>query len=67
LAQWRARTTGALTGRLADVNGDGHIDILARFTDGNLSVYPGTGQTGTSTFGARHQVGSGWNDATAIT
>ncbi|WP_232344873.1 FG-GAP-like repeat-containing protein [Actinoplanes awajinensis] len=65
MAQWRAGS-GTLTGASADVNGDGHVDILARFPDGNLYVYPGTGKTGTSTFGERYQVGIGWNDATAI-
>ena len=51
---------------LADVNGDGHADILARFTDGTLFVYPGTGKTGTETFGERYQVGVGWENTTAL-
>ncbi|MFB9336624.1 hypothetical protein ACFFTT_27700, partial [Actinoplanes octamycinicus] len=53
-----------LTGRLADINGDGRVDLLARFPDGNLYVYPGTGRSGTETFGERYQVGIGWNEAT---
>ncbi|WP_198171251.1 FG-GAP repeat domain-containing protein, partial [Actinoplanes awajinensis] len=64
-ALW-APSGSTLTGASADINGDGHVDLLARFPDGNLYVYPGTGQTGTSTFGERYQVGIGWNDATAI-
>ena len=56
-----------LTGTLGDVNGDGHVDILARTPDGNLYVYPGTGGTGTKTFGERYLVGTGWNAITAIT
>ena len=63
-ALWTGVT--ALTGAPADVNGDGHVDVLARFPDGNLYVYPGTGKTGMETFGDRYQVGIGWNDATAI-
>ena len=66
VAQWRGGGAGALTGRLADVNGDGHLDVLARFSDGNLFVYPGTGESGMKTFGERYQIGSGWNDASFI-
>ncbi|MBB4741456.1 hypothetical protein BJY16_004915 [Actinoplanes octamycinicus] len=67
VAQWRAGSGRTLTGRLADINGDGRVDLLARFPDGNLFVYPGTGKSGTETFGERYQVGIGWNEATAIT
>ncbi|MFB9336625.1 FG-GAP repeat domain-containing protein [Actinoplanes octamycinicus] len=67
MAQWRAGSGRTLTGRLADINGDGRVDLLARFPDGNLFVYPGTGKSGTETFGERYQVGIGWNEATAIT
>ncbi|MEV6303172.1 VCBS repeat-containing protein [Actinoplanes sp. NPDC051861] len=65
MAQWRGGA-GALTGALSDINGDGHTDVVARFSDGALWVYPGTGNTGMSTFGDRYQVGTGWNDATSI-
>jgi FG-GAP-like repeat len=54
------------TGLLGDVNGDGRVDVLARDGGGALWLYPNTGGSGTSTFGARSQVGTGWNTMTAI-
>ncbi|MFF8510887.1 FG-GAP-like repeat-containing protein [Streptomyces sp. NPDC015492] len=43
-----------------DYTGDGRADIVARATDGVLYVYPGTGNA-TAPFGARKEVGRGWN------
>jgi hypothetical protein len=42
----------------------GPASILAIDRAGNLWFYPNTGGTGTSTFGARVQVGSGWTGYT---
>ena len=60
------------TADVADVNGDGKPDLLAVDSSGNLWTYPNTGGSGTSTFGARIQLGSGWGtwqavDAAAVT
>jgi hypothetical protein len=60
------------TADVADINGDGKPDLLAVDSSGNLWMYPNTGGSGTSTFGARVQMGTGWNtwqavDAAAIT
>jgi peptidoglycan/xylan/chitin deacetylase (PgdA/CDA1 family) len=55
-----AGRTGLRGGVLGDVTGDGTPDVVAIDPAGNLYVYPNTGGTGTSTFGARSQVGSGW-------
>ncbi|MFF8809375.1 FG-GAP repeat domain-containing protein [Streptomyces omiyaensis] len=43
-----------------DYTGDGRADLLARTTGGVLYLYPGTGNA-TAPFGARSEVGSGWN------
>jgi len=51
-------------GGLNDVTGDGKPDILAITSNGALLVYPNSGGTGTNTFGAPTQVGSGWNGYT---
>lgn len=48
------------TGTLHDLNGDDRVDILAIDPTGNQWVYPGTGGSGTSTFGARYWTGNGW-------
>jgi GH25 family lysozyme M1 (1,4-beta-N-acetylmuramidase) len=52
--------------KLADVNGDGRIDLVARDGTGNLWLYPGTGGTGGATFGGPIQLGIGWGGMTAI-
>ncbi len=49
-----------------DVNGDGRPDLLVVSSAGNLYQYPNVGGTGSSTFGARTQVGSGWSTWQAI-
>ncbi|MCA6092059.1 VCBS repeat-containing protein [Streptomyces sp. SCA3-4] len=49
-----------------DVNGDGHVDLLARQRDtGQLYVYPGTGPAGEglADMSKRHQIASGWTAA----
>ncbi|MEV5970359.1 FG-GAP-like repeat-containing protein [Streptomyces sp. NPDC051921] len=43
-----------------DINGDGRTDAIGRDSGGELWVYPGTGGTGTSTFGSRVFIGNGW-------
>ncbi|MFJ3927334.1 FG-GAP-like repeat-containing protein [Streptomyces sp. NPDC090022] len=43
-----------------DFNGDGYTDMTLRDSSGDLWVYPGTGGSGTSTFGSRYFAGSGW-------
>jgi peptidoglycan/xylan/chitin deacetylase (PgdA/CDA1 family) len=52
--------TGLRGGVLGDVTGDGKPDIVTIDQAGRLYLYPNTGGTGISTFGARSQVGSGW-------
>jgi hypothetical protein len=47
-----------------DVTGDAKADLVARDSGGRLYIYPGNGA---SNFGARIQLGSGWNAMTAIT
>jgi hypothetical protein len=44
-----------------DVNRDGHNDLVARDKNGVLWLFPGNGTRG---FGARQQIGSGWNTYT---
>lgn len=46
-----------------DFNGDGHPDILARDSTGNLWLYPGDGASGWS---PRIRVGTRWNVMTSI-
>ncbi|MFI0718099.1 FG-GAP repeat domain-containing protein [Streptomyces sp. NPDC021224] len=46
-----------------DLNRDGHDDLLARDTAGQLWLYPGTGKGG---FTARVLLGKGWNTYTRI-
>jgi hypothetical protein len=46
-----------------DFNGDGHADVLARDTLGNLWLYPGSG---VSSWLAKVKVGIGWNGMTAM-
>ncbi|WP_380284025.1 FG-GAP-like repeat-containing protein [Kitasatospora purpeofusca] len=44
-----------------DFNADGRTDILTRDANGDVWVYPGTGGTGTGTFGGgRYFAGNGW-------
>jgi GH25 family lysozyme M1 (1,4-beta-N-acetylmuramidase) len=54
------------TVNVADVNGDGKPDLLAVDTSGTMWLYPSTGGTGTSTFGARTQVADSWSGYQAI-
>ncbi|MFG3283409.1 FG-GAP repeat domain-containing protein [Streptomyces sp. NPDC048111] len=49
-----------------DVNGDGRADVLARGTDGHLSLFPGTGDAN-APFAARQDLGGGWNGYTMLT
>jgi GH25 family lysozyme M1 (1,4-beta-N-acetylmuramidase) len=49
----------------ADLYGSSSAGILAKDSAGNLWYYPNTGGSGTSAFGARSQVGRGWNAYTA--
>jgi hypothetical protein len=46
---------------IGDVNGDGRADLTAIDTDGNLSVYPAAGGTGTGAWGQSYYAGNGWN------
>jgi uncharacterized protein YktB (UPF0637 family) len=49
---------------LADYDGDGHRDIVARDdSSGDLWLYPGQSVRGYSTLG-RYQIGNGWNEYT---
>lgn len=43
-----------------DLTGDGRADLLARTPEGELYLYPATGNTSTAPFGARVLVGKGW-------
>ncbi|MFF3607538.1 FG-GAP repeat domain-containing protein [Streptomyces sp. NPDC002463] len=43
-----------------DYTGDGLNDLIARAKDGNLYLYPGTGQAGYA-FESRVKIGGGWN------
>ena len=54
--------TAAVT-RLADFNGDGRTDLVARDSAGRLWLHPGNGSGG---FLARRSMGGGWNSMTAI-
>ncbi|WP_144795596.1 VCBS repeat-containing protein [Microbacterium paludicola] len=42
---------------MGDFNGDGIGDVVARFSDGTLRLYPMTGYGG---WGTRKQIGTGW-------
>ncbi|MET8956171.1 VCBS repeat-containing protein [Streptomyces sp. NPDC004533] len=55
LARWPRGCPG--THRSRDLDGDGHGDLLARDTSGNLWLYPGNGH---GSFGARKLIGGGW-------
>ncbi len=52
---WQAFTSISASG---DLTGDGRVDVVARDSSGRLWLYPGNGRGG---FGARKQIGSGWN------
>lgn len=43
-----------------DYNGDGYTDMALRDANGSFWIYPGTGGTGTNTFGSRYLAGNGW-------
>ncbi|MFC4036690.1 LamG-like jellyroll fold domain-containing protein [Streptomyces polygonati] len=48
-----------------DWNGDGHPDVIAKDSTGNLWMYPSGGTiNGTSTLGARSQIGTSWSTYT---
>ncbi|HET7476246.1 MAG TPA: FG-GAP-like repeat-containing protein [Dermatophilaceae bacterium] len=49
----------------ADQNGDGFNDVVARDTSGQLWLYPNS-QNPDAPFGARRQIGSGWNIYNAV-
>ncbi|MEU7550930.1 FG-GAP-like repeat-containing protein [Streptomyces sp. NPDC044571] len=55
---WRDYWTHVYT---ADLNNDGHTDIVARTKEGDLYLFPGTGRTGTDSFSGRYLIGIGWN------
>ncbi|MBT2407699.1 MULTISPECIES: FG-GAP-like repeat-containing protein [unclassified Streptomyces] len=55
---WRDYWTNAYT---ADLNNDGYTDIVGRNRNGELHLYPGTGKTGTNSFGSPSLIGTGWN------
>jgi large repetitive protein len=57
--------TGYTVVGVTDLYGVAQPGILATDPAGNLWYYPGNGGTGTSTFGARSQIGSGWTGWTA--
>ena len=46
-----------------DFNGDGHADLLALTSTGDLYLYPGNGS---GHFLARSKIGTGWNGPTAL-
>ncbi|MCD0484954.1 VCBS repeat-containing protein [Streptacidiphilus sp. ASG 303] len=48
---------------VGDVNGDGHADLLIRFTTGSLYLYPGKGD---GSFGAKVQMGTSSFGSSAI-
>ncbi|MEU7524194.1 hypothetical protein AB0A74_00500 [Saccharothrix sp. NPDC042600] len=57
----------AVTGTLADTDGDGRVDLLARDGGGALWLYPNTGNAADPYNGdVRRQVGVGWNVMTKI-
>ncbi|WP_433888868.1 N-acetylmuramoyl-L-alanine amidase [Streptomyces sp. CA-111067] len=49
---------------VGDVNGDGHADLIARDSKGNLWLYKGTGTHTVLAF--RASIGTGWNMHTAL-
>jgi len=50
---------------VGDINGDGHVDLVAADSSGRLWLYPGTGK---GTPGSRKLIGTrGWNGITALT
>jgi hypothetical protein len=50
---------------VGDFNGDGHADLVARDSNGNLLLYPGNG-TSTNTLGAPVTIATGWGSFTGI-
>ncbi|MFF7815775.1 FG-GAP repeat domain-containing protein [Streptomyces sp. NPDC007945] len=50
---------------VGDGNGDGHADLYARYPDGQMVFYPGTGVVARP-FGAPKAIGGGWQAYTQI-
>jgi hypothetical protein len=50
---------------VGDFNGDGHADLVARDSSGNLLLFPGNG-TSTNTLGAPITIAAGWGSFTGI-
>ncbi|MER6482422.1 FG-GAP-like repeat-containing protein [Streptomyces virginiae] len=55
---WKDYWANAYT---TDFNNDGYTDIVGRTREGDLHLYPGTGETGTRSFSAPVLIGTGWN------
>ncbi|MFD9411016.1 FG-GAP-like repeat-containing protein [Streptomyces sp. NPDC059989] len=55
---WRDSWINAYT---ADLDNDGYTDVVGRTREGDLYLYPGTGGTGTNTFGNPVLIGNGWD------
>jgi len=63
-----ATTSDSTVGSLADVNGDGKVDLVTRDTSGVLWLYPSTGKaTHDGVVGKAVRIGNGWNDRTVLT
>ena len=52
---------------LTDVSGDGKVDIVSRSAEGTLYSYAHTGSATTPYGGTRTQIGTSWNNVTALT
>ncbi|MFF2955007.1 FG-GAP-like repeat-containing protein [Kitasatospora sp. NPDC057965] len=60
---WREYWTGVYA---TDLNNDGHTDIIGITREGDMWLYAGTGNSGTSTVGARTLIGTGWGGYTTL-
>jgi GH25 family lysozyme M1 (1,4-beta-N-acetylmuramidase) len=62
----RTRSSSVVSS-LADVNGDGGADVVARDASGTLWLYPSNGtKNRTEPVGRRVRIGKGWNDLTLL-